>query len=332
MKRIVLFVLIAFCLDRGLALAMSAAEQRAFSGERSGAVNTALRNDADILVLGSSRAQMHVNPKVLEEKLGMTAYNAGLKGQDVLYSVMLFDLWKRRHPVPRVIVLTVDVESLIERPTEIATAHILAPHINESELVREVMYSGSAFRPVEYLSHAYRFNGQVFSILKHARGRFDASDDGFRTKSSRLDPAIETGVLNALDQDATQMEYARRPLSTPKLAYLRELAGWSSARGTRLFLLHTPLYRQDQAAHAVWMTNLQEFVDGLPGVEIIDLCTASHPGIFADRPEIYMNLNHLNATGADLLTGMLADEIGARLRKDATERTGGTGPASAMTR
>jgi hypothetical protein len=318
MKRIVLFVLLAFCLDRGLALVLSAAEQRTFSGDRSGAANTALRNDAGILVLGSSRAEMHVNPKVLEEKLGLTAYNAGLRGQDVLYSVMLFDLWKQRHPAPRAIVLTVDVESLIERPTEVATAHFLAPHMDESAVVREVMYSGSAFRRIQYLSHAYRFNGQVFSMLKHARGQFDANDDGFKTEASRLDPAIVAGVLNALDQDATQMEYASRPFSEQKLRYLQELAAWSNAHGTRLFLLHTPLYRQDHAAHALWMTNLRKFVAGLAGVEIIDLCTASHPEIFADKPAIYMNLNHLNATGADLLTGMLADEIGARLAKSAT--------------
>ncbi len=317
MKRILLFLLLAFCLDRGLAIALSAAEQHAFTGERSGATNAALRNGAEILVLGSSRAELHVVPRILEEKLSMTAYNAGQKGQDFLYAVMLFDLWKQRHPPPRAIVLTVDLESLIERPTELATAHIIAPHIRESPVIRDVMYSGSVFNRVQFLSHAYRYNGQVLSILKHARGRFDAADDGFMPGRGQLDPAADTRVVNALDQDATQMEYAKRPLSELKLRYLRELAAWVNAHGSRLFLLHTPLYRQDQAAHALWMENLRNVIAGFPGVEIVDLCTASRPEIFADKPELYLNLNHLNETGAGILTGLLADQIAVQLRPPA---------------
>jgi hypothetical protein len=313
MKRVLLFVLLAFCLDRGLAMALSAAEQRTYTGDRSGGANAALKNDADILVLGSSRAEMHVVPKVLEQRLSLKAYNAGLKGQDLLYAMMLFDLWKQGHKAPKAIVLTLDVESLTDRPTEIAAAHVLAPRIRESALVREVLYSESVFKPLEYLSHSYRFNGQVFSILKHARGHFDPGDDGFKTGNGQLDPVTDKGVLNAISQDATQMEFATRAFSERKVRYLRNLAAWSKQNGTRVFLLHTPLYRQDQAAHALWMGKLKELVAGMPELEIVDLCTASHPAVFADHPELYLNLNHLNEGGAELLTGMLADAIAPRV-------------------
>jgi hypothetical protein len=316
MKRVLLFLALAIGLDRGIAFCMSAIESRAFTGDRSGAVNAALRHDADILILGSSRAQMQIIPKVLAGKLSMTTYNAGLKGQDFLYAVMLFDLWRQAHPAPKAIVLTLDVESMTERPAEVATAQFVATRIDQSDLVREVMYSGGTFKRVEYLSRGYRFNGQLFSLLKHSRGRFDPGDDGFRTGSGHLDPAADTGVVNALDQYATQMDFARMPPSAQKVRYLRELAEWSRLHGTRVFLLHTPLYRQDQDAHAIWMGQMQQLVRELPGVEIIDLCTASRPDVFAGHPELYMNLNHLNVQGATRLTELLAAEVAARLAKN----------------
>jgi hypothetical protein len=313
MKRILLFLVLAVVLDRGVAFGLSAMERRAFTGDRSGAVNAALRHDAQLLILGSSRAQMQIMPKVLGERLSLTVHNAGLKGQDFLYAVMLFDLWKRTHPAPKAIVLTIDVESMTERPAEVATGQFMATRIDQSELVREVMYSAGTFKRVEYLSRAYRFNGQLFSLLKHSRGQFDPADNGFRTGTGNLDPATDTGVVNALDQDATQMDFASRPFSVQKLRYLRELADWSRQHGTRLFLLHTPLYRQDHAAHALWLRRMKELTAELQGVEIIDLCTASHPEIFDGHPELYMNLNHLNERGATRLTELLAAKISARL-------------------
>ena len=42
-----------------------------------------------------------------------------------------------------------------------------------------------------------------------------------------------------------------------------------------------------------------------------DLCVATHPKLFTG-PELYFNLNHLNAEGAEILTVLLAEEIKKR--------------------
>jgi hypothetical protein len=314
MKRLVLFIVLALCLDRLIGAGLSVLERRTQAGDRSGALNYALTRDAGILVLGSSRAKYQIMPAVLSRKLGVTAFNAGLKGQDFLYSVMLFDLWKMRHEPPRALVLTIEMESLIERESEVAAAQIVAPHIDESELVREVLYSASPYKPIEYQLRAYRYNGQVFSILRHFRTRVDPRADGFEAGVGQYNPNSDEGtVVNALDQHITQMEMAGRPYSGQKLRYLRSLAEWSSHHGSRLFLVHTPLYRQDHDAHALWMSRLRAVVATLPGTEIVDLCTESHPELFAGKPEIYLNQNHLNGAGAEILSELLAQRMAVSL-------------------
>jgi len=311
MKRVIVFAVLVVLMDRGLGSVLARIQRQSFTGDHGGLLNYALTQEPQVLVLGSSRAQFHIMPSVLTKELGLTAYNAGLKGQDFLYSVMLYDLWKRRRPPPKILVLTIDIESLIPRETEINAAHIVAVYLDESPLVREILYSGSPFKRFQYLSSTYRFNGAVLSLAKHAFSRPPPSYDGFPVGAGVLDPAKEIGVLNALDQDRTAAEMAHVPFSPQKLGYLRALAEETARNGTRFFLVHTPIFRQDEAAHRVWVGKLQATLAGMPGVLFVDLCITTHPELFT-RPELYYNLNHLNAAGAEILTRLLAEEIKKR--------------------
>jgi hypothetical protein len=312
MKRMVVFVLLIVSVDLGIGALFGQLYRRTLTGERGGLLNYALTKDADILVLGSSRAQFHVMPSILHERLSLTAFNAGLKGHDFLYAVMLFDLWKRSHDPPRAILLHVDIESMLQRDSELQAAQIFAPYLDGSPLVREVLYSADRYKRFEYVSRSYRYNGKAFVIARNLFTHPDLRFDGFRPASGTLNAEIETNALNALDQDATALEFARRPFSDRKIRYLRELAAYCLLHDIRLFLLHTPLYQQDPVAHRTWVDRMRLLMADLPGVEFIDICEATHPETFARRPDIYYNANHLNARGAVMLSSLLADELGTR--------------------
>src|SRR3954471_18389217 len=84
MRRPLAFILLVVALDAGIGLALDGLYRRTLTGERGGLTNQALSKDADVLVLGSSRAQYHFMPSVLHRRLGVRAFNAGLKGHDFL--------------------------------------------------------------------------------------------------------------------------------------------------------------------------------------------------------------------------------------------------------
>jgi hypothetical protein len=312
MKRFVVFVLLAVALDWAIGSIFAQLHRRTFTGERGGLLNYALTKDAEVLVLGSSRAQYQVMPAVLRERLSLTAFNAGLKGHDFVYSVMLYDLWRRRHAPPRAILLQMDIESLLDRPSELEAAQIFSPYLDESPLVREILYSADRFKRVEYWSRAYRYNGKAFSIARNLFSRPDFQFDGFIAARGTLNPQADIMAANALDQDATAIEQASRPYSPNKLRYLRNLAEHAARDQTLLVLFHTPLYNQDPAAHRLWVTRLHAVVAGMP-IVFIDVCEATHPEVFANRPHIYSDTNHVNAEGAVLLSRILGDELRPRL-------------------
>ena len=313
MKRVAFFLALTVILDAAIGAAFDRIYPLSLTGERGGLTNYALTKDADILVLGSSRAQYHIMPSVLQRRLSLRAYNAGLRGHDFLYAIMLYDLWKRAHPVPRAVLLHIDIESMLERQNEIASAQIFAPFLDQSKLVREVLYSDGPYKRFEYLSRAYRYNGKALAIAKNLFARQDPNSDGYIEATGELDPAAEAKVFNALDQEAQPLDYARRPYSQVKLRYLRELAADCVQRGSRLFLVHTPRFRQDLAAHRIWMERMRKVVAGLPGVEIIDISEATRPEIFLGKRELYSDVNHLKGPGAELLSTLLADELTRRL-------------------
>lgn len=312
MKRVAVFALLAIVLDWGIGGVLEHFYRRTFTGERGGLTNLALATDADVLILGSSRAQYQVMPSVIEDKLSLTAFNAGLKGHDFLYSVLLFDLWTRAHAAPRAALLQVDIESLLERSRELESAQLLAPYLDESPLVREVLYSAAPFKRFEYWSRAYRYNGKAFSIARNLLQEPDLEADGFIPALGTLNPTTDPVAINALDQDATAREQAGRPFSETKVRYLRDLAAYGAERGMRLVLFHTPLYGQDPAAHDAWARRIRTLAGDL-AIDFIDICEATHPQVFRNRPALFNDANHLNARGAVIYTNLLADELKARL-------------------
>lgn len=313
--RLLTFLLLVVVADRGAAALLERLSKRIFTGERGGLTNAALHANADVLVLGSSRAQFQIMPAVLHSELGVEAYNAGLKGHDLLYSALLAELWRARHPAPRAYVLNIDVESLLVREREHAAAGLLAPFIDESVSVREVLYAMGPFKPAMYLSQSYRYNGRVFPILKnllHTRSN-GASQDGFLAAKGVFDAnsAVPRYGMNDLPSvgapsAAAAVQSSQAPYSALRVQLLRRLALRAQSDRARLFLVHTPIWGLPPEAHANFMRRLHDVTDDLGSVEVLDLCEVAYPELFAGRADLRYDFNHLNEAGARILSELLA--------------------------
>jgi hypothetical protein len=316
-RRLLILVLCVVALDLGGGAVLHWMFLRTDSGERGGLSNFALKRDTDILVLGSSRAQFQIMPSVISDRLSLHAFNAGLKGHDFLYSAALYDLWARRHSPPRAVVLTVDVESFLHRPTEAAATQVLAPYVGESDLLREILKTDGPQKSVELLFRTYRYNGKVLVIAKNLFTHTDPKFDGFLAQTGTL-RSIDTQrmqIPNALDQEKAPMAYARAPFWEMKLEMLRRLGAQASRHDTIVLLIHAPLYHQDLAAHKIWIDRMRSVVAEMPGIEFVDLCEAARPASFPNERELFYDVNHLNAQGAAILSNLVADELQQRLAK-----------------
>jgi hypothetical protein len=271
------------------------------TGESGGLINDALSRDAQVLLLGSSRMRHHGMPSVLNRKLSLTAYNAGMDGQDFLYAMMLFDLWQRSHAPPKVIVLNIDSDSFEKSDEELQRAGIFSFYYDDSPLVRQILNERSRFERLKFLSRAYRANGKVLAILKNLFTQPGHDFDGFEPLSGRLSPET-VGVRR--ESIPTLAEFW-----SLKVECFKRLADYCTQHGTRLVLVQSPRYRENQDAHDAWVKVVSQYLATYPEVEFVDLSSCAHPDVFRDKAELFKDGSHLNARGAEIFSTMLAEAL-----------------------
>ena len=308
-------------LDMAIGVSLDRLYRKTRTGETGGLINDALSRNAQVLLLGSSRMRHHAMPTVIHRKLSLSAYNAGMDGQDLLYAMMLFDLWQRSHAPPKAIVLNIDPDSFEESAEELQRAGVFSFYYDDSALVRRVLNERSRFERLKFLSRAYRANGKVLAIAKNLLTRPAADFDGFEPLSGRLPANPSPPALSPSDgeRETAAAQTARaQSIPTPaefwplKVECFKRLANYCARHGTRLVLVQSPRFREDPNAHDGWVKVLAQCLAGYPGVEFVDLSTCARPDAFRDKPELFKDGSHLNSSGAEIFSAMLADALQTR--------------------
>ena len=104
---ILLFIGIVTIIDVGFGLTCDWLQHHAKGGVTKKIQQTAFIQEADFVVMGSSRAHHHYVPNILAESLGMKAYNAGVDGNGIVLSAGLYELMSERY-TPKVILYDVE--------------------------------------------------------------------------------------------------------------------------------------------------------------------------------------------------------------------------------
>lgn len=300
LRSILLFVLILIVLDRVVGWTFRTLYFRTKAGEGGGLINFALQQNPEILILGSSRAKHHFDPEILSKALSMSAYNAGINGQDFLYASMLLDVRRQVGSNPKVILFHIDPNSLGENADEITKAKVFSYYLERSAVVRAILFRTVADR-LKYLSLSYRANGKVLPILSNLKSSAE-STNGF---------VALNGAMNV------PVAYDRRtPPPWPlKLKFLDEIVKNCQANGSKLFFVSSPRFLVDEVErkeNQVWRAQMAEILKPYPQVEFIELNSFSQPEIF-QRPELYRDSSHLNRAGAETFSNLLASDLQRRL-------------------
>ncbi|QPD03613.1 MAG: hypothetical protein Nkreftii_001387 [Candidatus Nitrospira kreftii] len=309
MKRSLLVILLVIGLDQLIGFMLNRLYLHTVSGDRGGVINGALRQNSDVLVLGSSRARHHVVPAILQEKLSASVFNAGVDGQDFLYAIMLLDIWMQSHAPPKAILLHVDPTSFAHSKQELDRTSIFSGYFWESQRIRSILLMRGKYEWLKYFSSSYRFNGKVLQIAKVLAMGSDDPSDGY----VGLQGGLGNGSILPGDAHKIVSEFAV-PFWELKLSYLTEIARYCRMTGTRLILFHSPRLREDPAALAAWSKQLSRLQQSHEGVEFLDL-TERTLELFAGRTDLYKDGAHLNASGAEVFSTLLADEVLSRLRQ-----------------
>lgn len=92
--------------------------------------------EADVIVLGSSRAAHHYVSSILEDSLGMSVYNCGHEGMDLIYCDAVLESIVKRG-VPKIVIL--DMQEGYLRGEDQGRLDGLTPYIKSNPYVAGIM-------------------------------------------------------------------------------------------------------------------------------------------------------------------------------------------------
>jgi hypothetical protein len=299
---VLVFIGLFFVCDRVIHFFLNAAFRRTTTLDRGGIVNKVLQEKCAIVVLGSSRAVLHYDPRILGSKLNMSAYNAGCNGQQVHYTRALVDLILQRQ-TPAIAIINVDTGFVMDARFNLCQAATMAPFMDESGIIKNMIYSKGPFERLKYLSLSYRFNDKPLVILASLFFE-DKTISGFSPREGKVDPAKAQKKLTAfLEPDREMMELLRQTVSQLKEA------------GSYVVLVLSPTWNREGRIDPMSIPILKAIRDLAQDEQVSFLAVTNENTPEFQNCEYFRDPNHLNADGARIFSEILAAKIAGLMEK-----------------
>lgn len=246
-----------------------------------------------VLVFGSSRSVHHYDPQVLADSLGVPCYNCGQDGMGIITFYGRFKLLTARY-TPRLIIYDVTTDFDLRRNDNVTYLTWLKPYYNRPGIDSIFWHVGPTER-VKMLSNMFRYNGKALQIITDNKPG-DDNDDALKGFVP-LD-----GIMTYdKEEDATKTQVDFDPV---KLYYISRLVKDCSAKGIRLVFAISPLYNSVKQPDAY----LADFLT-LARKQNVPVINHYYDTRFATNKNLFQDTYHMNRSGAEIYTSILAHEI-----------------------
>ena len=134
--------------------------------------------DADVLILGSSRANHSFDCRIMKDSLGMSCYNAGRDGQNIIYDAMVFFSYVERH-VPKILIL--DIASAMMDESWFENLHDMNCYYGLSNPLDSIIDENAKWTDrLKLKSNLYRYNNTWQWLLNAYMAESKEDLDGYR--------------------------------------------------------------------------------------------------------------------------------------------------------
>lgn len=133
--------------------------------------------DAEVLIMGSSRANHHYVTSILSDSLNKTVFNCGLDGQGFDYSVaMIYAVLKRY--TPETIIIDINPR-MLDNSSSFGNMSELYPYYSKDELFKEMIIHEDPNNRYKMLSQMYKYNSRIISLARRMFLADHNQDDGY---------------------------------------------------------------------------------------------------------------------------------------------------------
>lgn len=262
------------------------------------------RINKDLVIYGSSRAWVHINPMLIEKKLGLTAYNLGVNGLSYRHQELRHKLFLAYNQKPKFILYSVDINTLIKQNNLYNSIQFL-PYMMYNSTIYDYTINYNAFKNIDYIIPLIRYYGQRESL----KSAFSAAILGDNQKLVRINGFMgqKREWNNDLAVAKKNIENYTVEIDKNTLNEFSQFLENAKFNKIRVVLIYSPEYIQGQK----FISNRQDVVnvfENLASKYNIPFLDYSGDNISFKRKNFYNSL-HLNSDGAEIFTLKLIDDL-----------------------
>jgi len=288
---IVVFALVILVVDRLAGVAADYLIEHAISGETQKNEYICDHTSEDILVMGSSRAVHHYDPRIIEDSLGMSCYNCGYDGCGSITADGLLKIILQRYG-PKMIIYEVTPEFDYLQSDKDNTQY-LGPLKNyyDREGVDSVFLMIDPDECLKMVSRLYRINSKSILMLSENLMKRNETIQGFFTENRTMqyEPVIDE-TREPLDLDSV------------KVVCLKDIISLCQQYNVKLIFAVSPSYKKSDDYKYEFAKTL---ADGNHIPFINHYCDTT----LNRNAELFYDQVHMNEDGAREYTKCFASQL-----------------------
>lgn len=252
-------------------------------------------NAYDALFLGSSRAEMHFNPKVFDAITGLNSYNMGISGASPKISLALLKTYCKHHQKPKFIIFNIDYFSLQNDTDRLNDFPRYFPYLSNTDLRNELNQMDNRFNSFYY--------NPLHSLPYTQINYLSTAIHGWLNISGKYDTLMYKGYQTS-EVKKIIVKKTLKPIcsfiSIKNRAYIDSLIFFTKTNHIKLVLITSPIYGagNNQISNKNALSNQLKniaFIHHIPYFDYTDSIIYNHKDLYADDL-------HLNREGAYLFT------------------------------
>lgn len=252
--------------------------------------------DADVLIVGSSRAEHHYIPDIISDSLGVSVYNCGQRGGRFLYQNCVINMVLDRYTpkkilwdfLPGCMIVSGDNEK------EYRCVRYLSPYYGKNKWTTEFINSEDKMSAVKMRCQMFAFNSRLPSYLAPFVRKGATTQNGYVPLPSE---GYEYPVLNSDYMDDSKYEPDLK-----KFELFASTIERCKREGVELLLIASPRYSYSSRAYMCAVSDLRKMAAEY-GYEIYD-----YADLYLDDPTRFKDSGHMNHKGAMAFTEMVIEK------------------------
>lgn len=259
--------------------------------------------NSEVLIMGSSRAWVHLDATMIGDSLHTHAYNLGMDGHNFWMQNYRFQLAMQQPVKPKVVIQSIDVFTLARRKDLFYSEQFL-PYMYHNDSLQKVTQNFIGFERYDFSIPLVRYYGKGKAILEAFKMAFGGKNEPTRIRGyqGQLIP-----WTNELEEAKKKMDHFTVKMEPQTVALFEKYLQFCKSKGIQVVFVYSPEFieGQDFIANRNEMMAVYQNFSKKYDIPFFDYSGDS----ISYKKEYFYNALHMNKFGAEKFTAEFIQDL-----------------------